>query len=99
VVFADTHEYIQRALLATCVALVVALAEVILYMIWDSRRSLKKLGRAPLIISAKDSKKLVEDKVDTVDVTATSSSTDPLHSALRQRLTQSASTLHESLPE
>lgn len=88
---------IQRALLATCVALIVAFTEVILYMIWDSRRSPKKAGhsRAPLVISTKE--KLAEDKVDTVDVTATSSSTDSPHSALRQRPMQSASMPHETL--
>jgi len=97
--WASGHTGLQlewRALLATCLALIVAFAEVILYMIWDSHRSPKKSGRTPLVVSTKE--KLVEDKVDTVDVTATSSSTEPPHSALRQRLTQSASTPHESLP-
>ena len=89
--------YIQRAMLATCAALIVGFAEIILYMIWDSRRSPKKSGHAPLMISTKE--KLLEDKVNTVDVTATSSSTDDPHTALRQRLTQSASTPHESLPQ
>ncbi|KAG1741088.1 hypothetical protein EDB19DRAFT_1634909 [Suillus lakei] len=88
-----------RALFATCVALVVALAEVILYMIWDSRRSTKKTDRPPRIISRNE--KLVEDsdKADIVNATAASSSTDPHHSALRQRLIQSTSIPHDSLPE
>ncbi|KAG0709193.1 hypothetical protein DFH29DRAFT_978773 [Suillus ampliporus] len=88
-----------RALLATFVALVVAFAEVILYMIWDSRRSTKKTDRAPRIISRDE--KLLEDsdKAGTVDATATSSSTDPHHSALRQRPIQSASIPHEKSPE
>ncbi|KAG2748440.1 hypothetical protein P692DRAFT_20874395 [Suillus brevipes Sb2] len=86
-----------RALFATFVALVVALAEIILYMIWDSRRSTKKTERAPRILLR--NKKLVEDsnKAGTVNATAASSSTDPHHSALRQRLVQPASIPHDSL--
>jgi hypothetical protein len=86
-----------RALFATSVALVVALAEIILYMIWDSRRSTKKTERAPRILSRNE--KLVEDsdQADTVDATAASSSTDPHHSALRQRLVQSASIPQDNL--
>jgi len=87
---------IQRALLATCVALVVAFAEIVLYMIWESRRSPKKAGPAPLIMKKE---KLVEDKVDIVDITATSSSTDSPRIALRQRPVQSVSVTHISLPE
>ncbi|KAG2366924.1 hypothetical protein BDR07DRAFT_1394842 [Suillus spraguei] len=88
-----------RALLATFVALVVALAEIILYMIWDSRRTTKKTERAPHILSRDE--KLVEDldKADIVDATASSSSTDPQYSALRQRLVQSASIPRDSLHE
>ncbi|KAG1804525.1 uncharacterized protein BJ212DRAFT_1284281 [Suillus subaureus] len=88
-----------RALFATSVALVVALAEIILYMIWDSRRSTKKTERAPRILSRNE--KLVEDsdKADIVDATAASSSADPHHSALRQRLVQSASIPHDTLQE
>lgn len=89
--------FIQRALFATFIALVVALAEIILYMIWDSRRSTEKTERAPRILLR--NKKLEEDsnKAGTVNATAASSSTDSHHSALRQRLVQPASIPHDSL--
>lgn len=45
---------VQRALLAVAAGLVVALAEIVLYMIWTSRRTASHTKKIPRILSVRE---------------------------------------------
>ncbi|KIJ62025.1 hypothetical protein HYDPIDRAFT_189293 [Hydnomerulius pinastri MD-312] len=73
-----------RALLAVCAALLVAFAEIILYMIWDSRRS--KVSEPPrkrrvLVKHKKD----IAEKGDPTEISPQASSTGIEDTSLRHR--------------
>ncbi|KAH7907260.1 hypothetical protein BJ138DRAFT_521777 [Hygrophoropsis aurantiaca] len=75
-----------RAILAVCAALVVALAEIILYVIWDSRRNTK--AQTPIHRTPSETTKLKreDDDVDNVEPSSLTSNTGHHEGVLRQRI-------------